>query len=741
LEIQQEYETQFIKGVGPQKSKILASAGLKTYEDLVYYFPRSYLDRHSVKRIGELYHTLFSEETNDKSSSSTLKQIKFRKEYTVVGKIVQKTTRHLSSNRQMLIIEITDESNARANILFFNRIELFSKIYNRGDYIAVSGYPDIARHNEINFVHPDIEVIDSEDVEYYRQGGILPKYTLPELFIKAKISQKSLRKIISGALEKVDNKIDETLPEYLLQKYHFPPKIAAIHDLHFPENFESLESAKERIKFEEMLLFFIAIFSLRQVQIKSQKGLIIPRNSPSVKRFHKQLPFKLTNDQIHTLQDIFTDFNSGIPMNRLLQGDVGSGKTIVALIAMLAAIDAGYQVVLMAPTEILAQQHYNTIMNYLKDYDIQISLLLGGLKVSQRRELLAQIADGSSQIICGTHALFQSDVEFNKLGFIVIDEQHRFGVTQKAELIELAKRSHIDLQIFPHALYMSATPIPRTLSMTLYGDLDVSVIREMPKNRRPIQTKVVFDENRDAVYEFTRNQLKKGRQAYFVYPLVEKSEKSNYKSAVEHYEYIKNIFQEFRVGLLHGQLQPSEKDEVMDKFLNHEYDILVATTVVEVGIDVPNATIMLIEDADKFGLSQLHQLRGRVGRGEHQSYCMLFTKSNFQYKIKSRRTDPNERIAAIKRLRTMEETTDGFKIAEVDWEIRGPGDILRTRQSGLPEFKYINLVEDVEIISKSRNAAEEILQNDPRLANFENLPLWQSLKKYLANDVEFYGIA
>jgi ATP-dependent DNA helicase RecG len=293
--------------------------------------------------------------------------------------------------------------------------------------------------------------------------------------------------------------------------------------------------------------------------------------------------------------------------------------------------------------------------------------------------VLITIADGTSQIIIGTHSLIQDDIAFRNLGLIVIDEQHRFGVTQKADLIALARKSHTKLEIFPHTLFMSATPIPRTLSMILYGDLDVSIIREMPKNRKPIQTKVVFDENRNSVYDFTREQLKIGRQAYIVYPLVEKSEKLNYKSAIEHYEYIKNIFNEFNVGLLHGQMHPADKDEVMYKFLNKEYDVLVATTVVEVGIDVSNASVMIIEDAEKFGLSQLHQLRGRVGRGEHQSYCILFTKSNFQYKIKSKQADPNERIAAIKRLRTMEETNDGFKIAEVDLEIRGPGDMLGTR--------------------------------------------------------------
>lgn len=741
MEKTQEYETQFIKGVGPQRAKILANAGLKTLEDLINYYPYMYLDRHSVKGLDELYRTLYTEESYTNLETSTFKQIKFRREYTIVGKIIRKNQRRMTGNRQMLILEIADESKARAHIVFFNRVEYFSKYYNDGEYIAASGYPDIGRYNEINFVHPEIEKIDKEDVEFYRTGGILPKYTLPEAFIRVNINQKQLRNIVSTALEKISDKIEESLPDYILSQFNFPPKINAIKNMHFPENFELLEVSKSRFKFEEMLMFFLATLSMRKAQIKTQKGLIIHRNSPNVKRFYKELPYKLTNDQIKALRDIMTDFNSGVPMSRLLQGDVGSGKTIVALIAMLAVIDEGYQVVMMAPTEILAQQHFNTISNYLSNYNIRISLLLGGMNAKQRIGTLSHIANGESQIIIGTHALIQDDVKFRNLGFIVIDEQHRFGVTQRAELIELARKSHTDLEIFPHTLFMSATPIPRTLNMTLYGDLDVSVIREMPKNRKPIQTKVVFDENRENVYEFARQEVKKGRQIYIVYPLVEKSEKLNYKSAVEHYEYIRKIFHDCNVGLLHGQMQPSEKDEVMYKFLNKEYDILVATTVIEVGIDVPNATMMIIEDAEKFGLSQLHQLRGRVGRSEHQSYCMLFTKSNFQYKIKSKRADPNERIAAIKRLRTMEETSDGFKIAEVDLEIRGPGDVLGTRQSGLPKFKFINFIEDVEIISKAKNQAEEILRDDPKLEKVQNVVLRKSLKQYIAKDIESYGIA
>jgi ATP-dependent DNA helicase RecG len=427
-------------------------------------------------------------------------------------------------------------------------------------------------------------------------------------------------------------------------------------------------------------------------------------------------------------------------MNRLLQGDVGSGKTIVAILTMLMVIDAGYQVVMMAPTELLAEQHFHTVSRLLdKNINLNIAILLGGTKKSARKKILENIKTGETNIVIGTHALFQSDVQYNNLGLVIIDEQHRFGVSQRAELIKLAKNSmqnfsndfeqnsnisnsdnsnNLNTKLAkksPHILFMTATPIPRTMTMMFYGDLDVSLIKTSPKNRLPIKTRVSFEQERTQVFGFIRNELNKGRQVYIVFPLVEKSEKLELKSATEHYEIIANeIFPEFKCGLLHGQMKWQEKEEIMISFKENNFQILVATTVVEVGIDVPNATVMVIEDAERFGLSQLHQLRGRVGRGTEQSYCFLMTKDNFKYKFTGKKTAnaEDEKINAIIRLKTMQETTDGFRLSEVDLKLRGPGDMLGTKQSGLPEFKYADLVNDVEIVQTASNIAKQISTED-----------------------------
>jgi len=414
-------------------------------------------------------------------------------------------------------------------------------------------------------------------------------------------------------------------------------------------------------------------------------------------------------------------------MNRLLQGDVGSGKTIVAVLAIVYAVDNGFQAAIMAPTEILAEQHFHTFQRYLEPLGITVVQLVGGQKQKLRRELLEQIASGKASVIVGTHALFQQTVEYHRLGLIVIDEQHRFGVMQRAALRERAMQSYQEAAVAPHILVMSATPIPRTLAMTLYGDLDVSIIDEMPKGRKPVATKVVFESDLPALYQFVREQVRQGYQAYFVYPLVEQSEKLQLKSAVEHYEYLQQkIFPDLRIGLLHGQMFWYEKEDVMRAFKNREYDILVATTVIEVGIDVPQATIMVIENAERFGLAQLHQLRGRVGRGAAQSYCFLVTKDHFRYHLAARNATA-ERNATVVRLRTMERTTNGFEIAEVDLQLRGPGDLLGTRQSGLPEFRFVDLVRDGDIISAARREAFAIVERDPQLRT----PPYRSLREEL----------
>jgi ATP-dependent DNA helicase RecG len=736
-----EYETQYIKGVGPKRAEILAKVGLETYEDLLTFFPTSYIDRNSVSSIKELRKIITKEKEFDYKNLQ-IKDLKFKTEYSAIAQIEKISEKKYGLNKKLLVFILSDGSGEKAKITFFNRIQYFLKSFQVGDWLIVSGIPDNDKYYDVNFTHPEIEKIDEEDTEIYKRGGILPKYKLPEIFLKSSINQKSLRKIIFEIINTKKVLPDETLPEYILNDLELPKIEECYKTLHFPDNFKKLEKARYRIKFEESLLFQLALKSTRKNQKVAEKGIIVERNSQRVKKLYRSLPYELTNHQINALKDIFADFTSGKPMNRLLQGDVGSGKTIVSIFSMLAVIDAGYQVAFMAPTELLVEQHYNTLKNLLKDYNVNIIQLVGNQKKSLRNNIYDSISSGEANIICGTHALFQSDVQFNKLGLVVIDEQHRFGVSQRAELIKLAKQSHQELDILPHTLVMSATPIPRTLTMTVYGDLDLSVIKELPKNRIPIKTKVVFEYNRIKVYEFIENQINEGRQVYIVYPLIEKSEKLDLKAATEYYEHLKNdFFKNYRIGLLHGQLAPSEKEDIMKKFLSKEYDILVSTTVIEVGIDVANASVMVIENAERFGLSQLHQLRGRIGRGPYQSYCFLFTKDNFQYNLIKTKLDPKEQKAAIIRLKAMEETSDGFKIAEIDLQLRGPGDILGTRQSGLPYFRYLDIVNDVEIISFSRNLADNILKNDKDLSNKDNLILKMSLRKYLNKGKEFMGIA
>jgi ATP-dependent DNA helicase RecG len=736
-----EYEIQYIKGVGPKRAEVFAKEGLRTFNELIAYFPKTYIDRNSVSSIAALSRIIRTE-LDDNFRNSKLNDISFKTEYTVVGKVISKKVGELRNRRKILNLVISDGSGVNCKVVFFNRAEYFDKSIQEEQYLVVSGYPENDKFFDVSFVHPELEIIDEEDKDLYQKGGILPKYKLPETFLHAGISQRVLRKIFKELINSKRIFLDETLPESLINDMKLPRIEDCFRILHFPDDFQKLETARFRIKFEETLLFQLALIALRKIQETTESGLFIEKNTGNVKKFYKNLPFELTSGQINSLKDLFSDFASGKPMNRLLQGDVGSGKTIVSMIAILAVIDSGYQVAFMAPTEILAEQHFNTFNRFFADYGIKTVQLVGGQKKKLRADIKEQVASGEAQIICGTHALFQADIVFNKLGFVVIDEQHRFGVSQRAELIALAKKSHLTADIMPHTLVMSATPIPRTLTMTAYGDLDVSTIKELPKNRKPIRTKVVFDQNREKVYDFIKSELNEGRQCYIVYPLVEKSEKMNFKAATEHFEELSTgIFSGYKVGLLHGQMLWYEKEDAMRDFLERKYDILVATTVIEVGIDIPNATIMVIEDAERFGLSQLHQLRGRVGRGEHQSTCLLFTKSHFQYHLNKTNLDPKERKAAIIRLKAMEETTDGFKISEIDLQLRGPGDVLGTRQAGMPNFRYIDLITDGDIISLGRKVAKNLLADDPKLNKTDNIVLKRALKQYINTGKEFFGIA
>lgn len=734
-------ELQFLKGIGPKKALALKTEGLSSYYDLVRYFPKSYIVRNNSNSIAKLAYQL-KIESKIAFQEITLKSINLHTHNQVIGKIVKKRIIELGPKRKILKLELTDDSKSSCDIVFFNRVQFFDKIYSVGQLLFVSGIASTDKYSSVKFTHPDIEIIDEEEIELYQKDGIVPKYKLPDIFIKNYITQNVIRNSVINIFNQNLVPINENLPRYILETHQLMPIDKTFKTLHFPDSLPDLEKAKYRMKFEEVLLFELALLSLRNTQKNIERGIVIPKNTPSVVKLYKELPFKLTNDQIEAIRTIFLDFQSGKPMNRLLQGDVGSGKTLVAIFTMLAAIDSGYQVAIMAPTELLAEQHQKTMNKFLKDFGIHVELLVSSLSARRRREVYENISSGKANIICGTHSLFQSKVQFNKLAYIVIDEQHKFGVNQRAELLNIAKQSHFEDDVYPHVLVMSATPIPRTLSMTLYGDLDVSIIREKPANRKPIKTKVVFDQNRLQVYDFIKEQIQNGRQCYYVFPLVEKSEKLELKAATEFMEHLKtDVFPEFKVGLLHGQMFGYEKDDAMYDFLNQKYDILVSTVIIEVGIDVPNATIMVIENAERFGLSQLHQLRGRVGRSEHQSYSFLFTKNDYQFQIGKANVDTSDHKAAIIRLKAMESTNDGFEISEIDLQLRGPGNILGHRQSGLPDFQFIDIINDGDIISRTRRISEDILDKDPHLNSTENNLFKKALQQYVKDKNNYYRIA
>jgi ATP-dependent DNA helicase RecG len=709
---------QYIKGVGPRRAKALAAEGITEARDLVEYFPRAYIDRNAAASLKSLKSMLRQYNLFRRSVKSD--DFKLQSEVGIVATVSAVSEHRIGRGRNMLSITLSDSSGGKAKIIFWNQVQFYSRLYSEGDLLSISGKPELDRYGVVTFHHPEIEKIDEEDRELYQSGKILPKYRITQPMRKAGITIRFFRNIISKLIDEVASDTSETFPQWLREKYEYMPKDEAIRQLHFPDSSEALQSALRRMKFEELFYYELKLAIRKRETRRQIKGIGIDPKSRLARKLYDSLPFELTGDQKKALREFAADFESDSPMNRLLQGDVGSGKTIVAVLTMLMAVDDGYQVAMMAPTEILAEQHFATLQKMLDGFDIGVALLTGGQKQSARKVILENIESGTAKIIVGTHAMFQSDIKYNNLALIIIDEQHRFGVAQRAELKKHAEQS-TDGSCAPHILVMSATPIPRTLSLTLYGDLDVSVIKQMPKNRKPVRTKVAFESQLAAVHDFIKDELGKGRQTYIVYPLVEKSDKLELKAATQHFEKLSgDIFEKYRCGLLHGQMKWQEKEETMREFKDKKYDLLVSTTVIEVGIDVPNATIMLIENAERFGLAQLHQLRGRVGRGSEQSYCILMTKDNFKYQFKNKAIDEQEKAAAIIRLRTMEETTDGFKIAEVDMKLRGPGDILGTKQSGIPEFKFVDLVRDVDLIAEARNEAFDLIETDPHLRSEEN---------------------
>lgn len=725
---------QYVKGVGPSKAKAFEKEGILTDVDLLYYFPRAYISRSSLQPIKQVFLKVLESKTYPTSYNFP---IEIKEEVTVIGKVVEKKIQALHNNRKLLIVWIMDFDGSRAKILFWQYVEFYYKNFNVGEYVIVRGIPEVDKYNKVIFSHPEFEILDTGEERNFNEGSILPVYPIPVVFRNSRINNKSLRKIIGNAFQSALPIIEDYLPQSFLQKYNIPPLKESILRIHFPIEIDSVPNFWFRIKFDEIFVFELVIRLLRNLNKSVQKGPVLIPNFKLLGSFQKQLSFELTNDQKKAIDEIFSDLASGKAMNRLLQGDVGSGKTIVSVFALLLCVENGYQALIMAPTEILAEQHYLTLLNLLRSLPVRVELIVGSQTEKLRKQILTNVVNGSTNIIVGTHALFESKIRYNRLGLVVIDEQHRFGVDQRARLRQLGIES-LDNSTLPHILVISATPIPRTLAMTLYGDLDVSIIRQMPKGRKQIHTRVIGESELQDLYQFVRKEIKEGRQAYFVYPLVEKSDKSDFKAAIEHFEILQNqIFPDLRCGLLYGTMPSIEKEKTMSRFKSKQFDILVSTTVIEVGIDVPNATIMVIENAERFGLSQLHQLRGRVGRGEFQSYCFLVTNDKLKNRISKKSKFSIDDEVAISRLLAMEENTDGFKIAEIDLSLRGPGDIIGTMQSGLPPFKYINFVTDGEIIAMAREIADELLNED---SNLDSFPSLKKIVEEVSNSKRYFSV-
>ncbi len=686
-------EVRYLKGVGPKRAQLFKKLGIVTVLDLLYFAPRRYIDRRSI---------------------TPIHQVRRGEEVTVAGKVLMKGTKKVRKNLVFTVV-ISDGTDWME--LVWRNVRGIEKVFNKGDQVIASGRAYVYRGTKVIY-HPEYEIID--DNKQPAGSKILAGMLVPVYPSTEGLKPRFIRKLILDVLETVGNEIPETLPDYIRNKFGLYSRKDALHLIHFPRDLKEARVARKTLVFEELFYFYIKLLEKRV----ESKGLGIPlqvRNELTG-RFFKLLKFELTGAQKRVIAEITEDMGKNAPMHRLLQGDVGSGKTVVALYTMLVAVENGYQAVMMAPTEILAEQHFLVMSEYLIPLNVKIALLLGKMKKKDKELSLERIRSGDADITIGTHALIQDDVEFKKLAVAVIDEQHKFGVLQRAKLLEKGYENKS-----PHFLVMTATPIPRTLALTVYGDLDVSVIDEMPPGRGNIVTKWVRESRRDRVYSWLFDEVKKGNQAYVVAPLIEKSDKLEAEAATELYEKLKNMAPEgIKIGLIHGKMKKDERGDVMRMFRNGEFHILVATTVIEVGIDVPNATIMIIEHAERFGLAQLHQLRGRIGRGSKKSYCILITPSKVSEDAK-------------RRLKAMVETTDGFKIAEIDLEIRGPGEISGTRQHGLPRFRIANLVRDQKIIQITRSEVEKILEFDPFLTKPQNRIIKETLANEKIGEVIYVG--
>jgi ATP-dependent DNA helicase RecG len=682
---------EYLKGVGPSRAHLLKQElNLFTFQDLLHFFPHRYIDRSTFYKIKDL----------PRNSS----EVQIKGEITKVEMISQKRGKRL-------VATFTDGDNIMELVWFRGHQWIKESLKLNTNYVIFGRLNWYG--NRPNMPHPEMETLENFDKGLSK--ALQAVYPSTEKLLNKGISQRVITKMMGELLQSQKNPFAETLPEDLRNKYKLISKNEALKNIHFPEDQDRLTAAQNRLKFEE--LFFIQLqLLMKNLQRKQKiKGFVFEKVGNQFNTFFKNnLPFELTNAQKRVIREIRKDIGNGQQMNRLLQGDVGSGKTIVALMVMLIAADNGFQSCLMAPTEILAKQHYQSLKSMVGGLDISIGLLTGSSKKAERTQLAELLESGELDILIGTHAVIEDKVKFKNLGLAVVDEQHRFGVAQRAKLWR--KNS-----IPPHVLVMTATPIPRTLAMSVYGDLDISVIDELPPGRKKVKTIHRYDSNRLKVFKFIADEIQKGRQIYMVYPLIKESEKMDYKDLMDGYESISRAFPppQYQISIVHGQMPAKDKDYEMDRFIKKQTQIMVATTVIEVGVNVPNASVMVIESAERFGLSQLHQLRGRVGRGNDQSYCILMSSHKLTNEAKTR-------------LETMTATTDGFQIAEVDLKLRGPGDLMGTQQSGVLQLKIADIIKDNQWLKTARSDAQELLREDPRLEAIKNTPLRQTLAKMKA---------
>ncbi|TYK37530.1 ATP-dependent DNA helicase RecG [Bacteroides pyogenes] len=691
-------DIKFISGVGPQKAAVLSKElGIYSLRDLIYYFPYKYVDRSRIYYIHEI--------------DGNMPYIQLK------GKIVGFET-FGEGRRRRLVAHFSDGTGV-VELVWFQGVKYVLNKYKLHEEYIVFGKPTLF-NGRINVAHPDV---DKPDDGQLFSSGLQPYYSTTEKMKRSFLNSHAIEKMMRTVVQQMQEPLPETLPLQILTKNHLMSLTEALKNIHFPGNPDLLRRAQYRLKFEE--LFYVQLNILRYAKDRQRKyrGYIFEKVGDVFNTFYaKNLPFELTGAQKRVLKEIRNDVGSGRQMNRLLQGDVGSGKTLVALMSMLLAIDNDYQACMMAPTEILANQHYETIKSLLFGMDVRVELLTGSVKGKKREAVLKGVLTGEVNILIGTHAVIEEAVHFFSLGLVIIDEQHRFGVEQRARLWSKNIQP-------PHVLVMTATPIPRTLAMTLYGDLDVSVIDELPPGRKPITTIHQFDNRRESLYRSVRKQIEEGRQIYIVYPLIKESEKIDLKNLEEGYLHIREEFPEYTVCKVHGKMKTAEKDKQMQLFVSGEAQIMVATTVIEVGVNVPNASVMVIENAERFGLSQLHQLRGRVGRGAEQSYCILVTN----YKL----TEDTR-----KRLEIMVRTNDGFEIAEADLKLRGPGDLEGTQQSGIAfDLKIADIARDAQLLQYVRSIAEDIVEHDPGAQRPENEILWKQLKSLRKTNVNWAAIS